>query len=128
MPLNLLQDPLHYPYGTKFMAPGPMGQCYDVPEDEELYRTMSLHADNYRKIHDLYNFDYDPKPGSDLYNALKYQEKKMKQKEALEKKKAEATVSAKRMKQKSPPKKKKKGPDSGAASITMNLTRFRLVI
>jgi hypothetical protein len=25
-PVELMQDPLHYPHGTKWMAPGPMGQ------------------------------------------------------------------------------------------------------
>lgn len=31
-----LQDPLHYPHGTKFLAPGPLGQCHPVPGDSEL--------------------------------------------------------------------------------------------
>ena len=26
-PLNLMQDPLHYPHGTKFMAPGRACVC-----------------------------------------------------------------------------------------------------
>lgn len=25
------QDPLHYPHGTKFLAPGPLGQCHPIP-------------------------------------------------------------------------------------------------
>jgi hypothetical protein len=27
----VLQDPLHYPHGTKFLAPGPLGQCHPIP-------------------------------------------------------------------------------------------------
>eukprot|EP00210_Caulerpa_lentillifera_P001035 g998.t1 len=121
MPLNLMQDPLHYPYGTKFMAPGPLGQCHDVPEDEELYKTMSLHAENYRKIHDMYNLDYDPKPGSTLYKALEYHNKNLNKKKLLARKKAESTVSAQRMKKQGS--EKKKATDKPAASITMSFTR-----
>ena len=33
-PVDLMQDPLHYPHGTKFMAPGPLGQCHPIPNDE----------------------------------------------------------------------------------------------
>ena len=72
MPLNLLQDPLHYPYGTKFLAPGPMGQCYNLPDDEKLKKVLFNHAKNYQRIHDMYNLDYDPPPGSNLYKALEY--------------------------------------------------------
>lgn len=32
-PVELMQDPLHYPHGTKFMAPGPLGQVHPVPDD-----------------------------------------------------------------------------------------------
>ena len=32
-PVELMQDPLHYPHGTKFMAPGPLGQCHPLPDD-----------------------------------------------------------------------------------------------
>ena len=74
-PLNLFQDPVHYPYGTKFMAPGPLGQCFNVPDDKDLREEMLVHASNYQRIHDMYNLDYDPPPGSDLYNALKLKEK-----------------------------------------------------
>ena len=34
------QDPLHYPHGTKFMAPGPMGQCHPIPDDEAIREDM----------------------------------------------------------------------------------------
>lgn len=75
MPLNLLQDPLHYPYGTKFLAPGPLGQCHNCPSDKALEREMLRHATNYQRIHDMYNLDYDPPPGSNLYNAIVLAEK-----------------------------------------------------
>ncbi len=29
--LPFVQDPLHYPHGTKFLAPGPLGQCHPIP-------------------------------------------------------------------------------------------------
>jgi hypothetical protein len=32
-PLDLMQDPLHYPHGTKWMAPGPLGQVHPLPDD-----------------------------------------------------------------------------------------------
>lgn len=28
---QMVQDPLHYPHGTKFLAPGPLGQCHPIP-------------------------------------------------------------------------------------------------
>lgn len=54
-----LQDPLHYPHGTKFMAPGPMGQCFPVPDDGEVKRQMMTTAENQEKIYRMYNFDYN---------------------------------------------------------------------
>ncbi len=56
--LVTLQDPIHYPHGTKFMAPGPMGQCFPIPDDEDIKRQMVLTAENQRKIYRMYNFDY----------------------------------------------------------------------
>ena len=31
LPAPVMQDPLHYPFGTKFLAPGPLGQCHPIP-------------------------------------------------------------------------------------------------
>lgn len=53
-----LQDPMHYPHGTKFMAPGPMGQCFPIPDDEGVKHQMIITAENQRKIYRMYNFDY----------------------------------------------------------------------
>lgn len=49
---------MHYPHGTKFMAPGPMGQCFPIPDDEDVKRQMITTAENQRKIYRMYNFDY----------------------------------------------------------------------
>ena len=49
---------MHYPHGTKFMAPGPMGQCFPIPDDEGIKRQMITTAENQRKIYRMYNFDY----------------------------------------------------------------------
>lgn len=54
-----MQDPVHYPHGTKFMAPGPMGQCFPVPDDEGIKHQMITTAENQQKIYRMYNFDYN---------------------------------------------------------------------
>ena len=56
--LRSLQDPIHYPHGTKFLAPGPMGQCFAVPDDKKLKALMVKTAENQMKIFNMYNFDY----------------------------------------------------------------------
>ncbi len=63
-PVELMQDPLHYPHGTKFMAPGPLGQCHPIPDDPSIKVEMARVAKNYQHVHDQYNFDWDPQPGS----------------------------------------------------------------
>lgn len=40
-PVSLMQEPLHYPHGTKFMAPGPLGLCHAVPDDPSLRQEMA---------------------------------------------------------------------------------------
>ncbi|KXZ49183.1 hypothetical protein GPECTOR_22g773 [Gonium pectorale] len=66
-PVNLMQDPLHYPHSTKFMAPGPLGLCHPVPNDPSLRAEMSRVAHNYAAIYRKYNFDWDPEPGTVQY-------------------------------------------------------------
>ncbi|EFJ49752.1 hypothetical protein VOLCADRAFT_104196 [Volvox carteri f. nagariensis] len=66
-PVNLMQDPLHYPHGTKFMAPGPLGLVHPVPEDPALRAEMSKVAHNYAAVYRMYNFDWDPEPGTVQY-------------------------------------------------------------
>lgn len=66
-PAELMQDPLHYPHGTKFMAPGPLGQCHPLPDDVNIRLEMARVAHNYKHVYNMYNFDYDPAPGSAQY-------------------------------------------------------------
>lgn len=65
-PLPLMQDPLHYPHGTGFLAPGPMGQCFALPQSPRL-RAALVHAlHNARHVYDRYNLDYEFVPGTPL--------------------------------------------------------------
>lgn len=101
---------------------------------------MMIHADNYQCIHDMYNLDYDPEPGSDLYNALKLHEKvnltlsvqlivrwlmqRLKEKKAGAKEKAESTMSERMKRKKGPAQKKSKDKsDTSTASLTMNFAK-----
>lgn len=63
-PVELMQDPLHYPHGTKWMAPGPLGQCHPLPDDKSIRVEMARVAKNYAHVHRMYNFDWDPVPGT----------------------------------------------------------------
>jgi hypothetical protein len=62
------QDPLHYPHGTKFMAPGPLGQCHPLPDDPALRMEMAKVAQQYAKVYEMYNLEWDPAPGTPQYN------------------------------------------------------------
>lgn len=53
-----------------------MGQCFPLPEDENVRNTMQQHAENHEKIFNMYNFDVVPKPGSDMDKAQKLWDKK----------------------------------------------------
>lgn len=87
LPAPVMQDPLHYPHGTAFLAPGPLGQCHPIPDSPHLKHAMSVAASNHEKIHDAYNLPYDPEPGSDMDKAMKlWKRKEAKEKRALEKK------------------------------------------
>lgn len=54
-----------------------MGQCHPLPDNEQLKEEMRLHARNHARIFDMYNFDYDPSPKSDLVKAWKLFAKKV---------------------------------------------------
>mmetsp|Transcript_13008 Transcript_13008/g.24636 ORF Transcript_13008/g.24636 Transcript_13008/m.24636 type:complete len:799 (+) Transcript_13008:69-2465(+) len=58
-PAPVQQDPLFYPHGTKWMAPGPVGQTYALPEDEGLRKHLTKIAENYHKIYKMYNLPWD---------------------------------------------------------------------
>jgi len=62
--VEVMQDPLHYPHGTKWMAPGPLGQCHPLPDDDNIKLEMMRVARNHKHVYDMYNFDWDPEPGS----------------------------------------------------------------
>lgn len=46
-----------------------MGQCFPLPDDENVREAMTTHAQNYEKIYNMYNFDVVPAPGSDMEKA-----------------------------------------------------------
>eukprot|EP00894_Picocystis_sp_ML_P005039 jgi/Pico_ML_1/55556/g1225.t1 len=48
----------------EFMKPGPAGQLGAVPENKGFKKEMVKAAANWKRIHDLYNFEYKPTPGS----------------------------------------------------------------
>jgi hypothetical protein len=62
-----MQEPLHYPHGTKWMAPGPLGQVHPLPNDKNIRMEMARVAKNHAHIFSMYNFDWDPEPGSVEY-------------------------------------------------------------
>lgn len=43
---------------------GPLGQCHPIPDDVGIRQEMLQAAQNYAHIYSLYNFDYDPEPGT----------------------------------------------------------------
>jgi hypothetical protein len=49
------------------MAPGPAGQVHPLPDDKALRLEMLRVATNYQRLYDMYNFDFDPEPGSVQY-------------------------------------------------------------
>jgi hypothetical protein len=69
LPAPVAQDPLHYPHGTKFLAPGPLGQCFALPDDPALRSAMADVAEAAGAVWDDYNLDYDIAPGSRLDEA-----------------------------------------------------------
>ncbi|GMH35111.1 hypothetical protein BSKO_02979 [Bryopsis sp. KO-2023] len=81
-PVEPLQDPLLYPHGTKYLAPGPAGQCFPVPEDERLKGQLVAHAKNHKRIWDMYNLEYDAAPGSDLWKAERWWKKEQEKQKA----------------------------------------------
>ena len=48
---------------------GPMGQCFPLPDDENLKEAMAKHAHNHEFIFNQYNFDVDTPAGSDMEKA-----------------------------------------------------------
>eukprot|EP00884_Botryococcus_braunii_P004791 jgi/Botrbrau1/14312/Bobra.0287s0005.1 len=73
LPLPLMQDALHYPHGTKFLAPGPLGQCWPIPNDPDLLREMKRAAENHAVIYAQYNLPYEVEPGTTMGKAIELQ-------------------------------------------------------
>ena len=48
---------------------GPMGQCFPLPDDDNLKDAMAKHAHNHEFIFNQYNFDVDTVPGSEMEKA-----------------------------------------------------------
>uniref|UniRef100_A0A061S7W1 Morn repeat protein 1 n=1 Tax=Tetraselmis sp. GSL018 TaxID=582737 RepID=A0A061S7W1_9CHLO len=69
IPIPTMQDPLHYPHGTGFLAPGPMGQTFAVPDDPKLKDAMEKAARNHIRIYNMYNVPRDAPPGSVMERA-----------------------------------------------------------
>jgi hypothetical protein len=70
IPVRTLQDPLHYPYDTTFLAPGPLAQLSVLPDDETLKDEMRRAQNLWRSIYDSHNFDPQPEFGSTFAYAL----------------------------------------------------------
>jgi hypothetical protein len=71
-PAPLMQDPLHYPHGTKFAAPGPLGQCFALPEDEGTLSALDDAAHNTELIWRDFNLPRDIEPESDMAAAVEH--------------------------------------------------------
>merc|ERR1712025_693506 len=69
-PVRTMQDPLYYPYGTLYLAPGPIAQLYPLPTDEALKIEMIRSQNLWRSIYDAYNFDPNPDPDTTFTYAL----------------------------------------------------------
>jgi len=68
-PVKTLQDPLHYPFGTTFLAPGPVAQAVAIPDDHALKNEMRRAQNLWRSIYDNYNFNPDPDPDESFFFA-----------------------------------------------------------
>lgn len=100
MPAPVMQDPLHYPHGTAFLAPGPLGQCHPIPDDPSLKAAMARAAANHQRIYDSYNLPYDPEPGSDMDKAMKvWRRKQARKQRSLDKKLQREAQKIRRMEQ-----------------------------
>ena len=73
-PAPTLQDPLYYPPGTKWLAPGPLGQLFSLPDSPKLKENMRAIARNYKRIYRMYNFPFEgeEEPDGDLAKAAEY--------------------------------------------------------
>jgi hypothetical protein len=82
-----MQDPVHYPHGSSFLAPGPLGLCHGIPNDPRLKGAMQKAAVMQQRIHDMYNVPEVAESGSVLEKAMKHWKKKQARKNKAEEKK-----------------------------------------
>lgn len=59
VPVRTLQDPLNYPYGSLFLAPGPLSQVLRLPEDSAIREEIRRANKRWNLIQDKYNFCED---------------------------------------------------------------------
>lgn len=86
-PAPVMQDPIHYPHGSAFLAPGPLGLCHPLPDDPHLKKAMTAAAFQHKQIYDSYNLPEEAEPGSVMEKAMKFWKRKQARKQkALEKK------------------------------------------
>merc|ERR1711998_753875 len=71
IPVKTMQDPLHYPFGTMFLAPGPVAQVIPIPDDNALKNEMRRAQNLWRSVYDNYNFDPDPDPDESFFYVCK---------------------------------------------------------
>ena len=74
-PAPLMQDPLHYPFGTKWMAPGPLGQCFRLPDDERTLEAMDAAAHNHELVWREFNLPRVIEPGTDMAAAVRHSQR-----------------------------------------------------
>ena len=73
-PAPLMQDPLHYPFGTKWMAPGPLGQCFRLPDDKATLEALDAAAHNHELVWREFNLPRVIEPGTDMAHAVRHSE------------------------------------------------------
>merc|ERR1712224_756646 len=72
IPVRSLDNPLQFPFGTVFLAPGPVSQLIPIPNDETLMDEMCRAQNLWRFIYNNYNFDPDPDPDNNFSDALTF--------------------------------------------------------
>jgi len=70
IPARTLQDPLHYPYDTLFLAPGPVSQMFPLYENVSLKNEMKRAQNLWRSIYNNYNIDSNPELDDNFRYAL----------------------------------------------------------
>ncbi len=98
-----------------------MGQCFPLPDDENLKEAMAKHAHNHEFIFNQYNFDVDTLPGSEMEKA----ERLWRRKKAVEARDAarKSQLERRRLQRLE----KRKGPRQAQQSSSASAVRTHLV-